>query len=171
MKMKRRSYVREMGFYMCRILFLLVAEVGGNLAPFLGFPFDDGNGGMVGGEPSLGTGYEFVGFGCRVIAHEFGLAMLVAHPEDGVVRVGVDGLIAYALLVHEGQGVYDGKEFADVVGATDGAEVEDLRPCGQVDALIFHRSWVSGAGGVHSPRVCSHLRRQGQHGVVAIVRW
>ena len=68
MKMKRRSHVREMDFYMCRILFLFVAEVGGNLAPFLGFPFDDRDGGMVGGEPSLGAGYEFVGFGCGVVA-------------------------------------------------------------------------------------------------------
>ena len=124
---------------------------------------------MVGGEPSLGACYELVGFGCGVVVHEFGLAMLVAHPEDGVVRVGVDGLVVYALLVHEGQGVYDGKELADVVGAPDGSEVEDPRPCGQVDALIFHRSWVSGTGSVHCPRVCSHLGRQGQHGVVAIV--
>jgi len=123
----------------------------------------------MGGEPSLGAGYEFVGFGCGVVAHELGLAMLVAHPEDGIVRVGVDSLVVYALLVHEGQGVYDGEELADVVGATNGAEMEDLRPCGQVDALVFHRSWVSGTGSVHRPRVCSHLRRQGQHGVVAIV--
>ena len=68
MKMKRRSHVREMDFYMCRILFLFVAEVGGNLAPFLGFPFDDRDGGMVGSEPSLGAGYEFVGFSCGVVA-------------------------------------------------------------------------------------------------------
>ena len=68
MKMKRRSHVRDVEFYMYRILFLFVAEVGGNLAPFLGFPFDDGYGGGMGGEPSLGAGYEFVGFGCGVVA-------------------------------------------------------------------------------------------------------
>lgn len=68
MEMKRRSHVKDMEFYMYRILFLLVAEVGGNLAPFLGFPFDDGDGGGMGGEPSLGAGYEFVGFGSGVVA-------------------------------------------------------------------------------------------------------
>lgn len=61
---------------------------------------------------------RLVGLGCRVIALEFGLAVPLLYPKNGVVRIGIDDLVANALLFHQGQGVDNGEELTDVVGAT-----------------------------------------------------
>lgn len=62
----------------------------------------------------------------------------------------------------------DGEKLTDIVGAVDGAEMEDLGPRLQVDTLILHRPGIAGAGSIYRPRVCPYLWGQGQHGVVTV---
>ena len=105
----------------------------------------------MGLEPVLGTGDDLIElFGLR-IADKCRLAMLLVHPQDGIVGIAVDDLVCYSLPLHQGQGVDDGKELSDVVRPQHGAEMKHLLPGLQVDTPVFHRSGVAGTGGIDSP--------------------
>ena len=83
----------------------------------------------MGLEPVLGTGDDLIDlFGLR-IADKRRLAMLLVHPQDGIIGVTVDDLVCYSLPLHQGQGVYDGKELSDVIRTLYWSEMEDLSPC------------------------------------------
>ena len=88
-------------------------------------------------QPCLGACYDLVELLGLWCAFELRLALSLLHPQDGVVRVGVDGLALYALLVEQGESVYYGEKFAYVVRAVYGSEVEHLRTRSEVVARSF----------------------------------
>jgi len=124
----------------------------------------------VGLKPALGSGDNLEELFRLGRALQLGLALALGDPEDGVVGVAVDGLIVQALLPTEGEGVDDGKELSDVVGAVDGAEVEHLVARLEVDGLILHRAGIARAGGIHRPGICPYFHRKRKYGVVAVIR-
>ena len=77
---------------------LLSAEVGGDFAPFLGFPLDDGVAVVVGLKPSLGAGDDLEQGLCLGRTLQLGLTLTLLNPEDGIVGVGIDGLVVKTLL-------------------------------------------------------------------------
>ena len=129
------------------------SEIGRNLAPLLRFPFKDRNGDGVGAEPILGTGDDLIELLGLRSALQFGLALLLAYPELGIHAVAIDYLVGNALLCHQGEGVDDGEELADVVGAVDRTIVENLGAGLKVDALVSHRTRIAGTGCVYSPGI------------------
>lgn len=133
------------------------------------FPLDDGVAEVVSGQPVFGPCNNLIqGFRLgRTL--QFCLALAFVDPEDGVVGIAVDGLVEKSLIPAEGQGVDDGQEFTDIIGALDGAEMEYAVACLQVYALVFHWAGIARTACVNSPRVCLYLGRQGQYGVVAVV--
>ena len=133
------------------------SEIGRNLAPFLRFPFKDRNGDGVGAEPILGTGDDLIELLGLRSALQFGLALLLAYPELGIHAVAIDYLVGNALLCHQGEGVDDGEELADVVGAVDRTIVENLGAGLKIDALVFHRTRIAGTGSIYSPGICRNF--------------
>ena len=149
--------------------FLLSPEIGRHFAPLARLPLHQMVLYLMRAEPCLGASdYLIEGFGL-LCALQFGLALSLLNPQYGVVRVGVDGLACNALAVEQCKRVYNGEEFAYVVGAVHRTEVEHLRSGGKVDGLIFHRTRIARACCVHRPGVCRHLHGQRQHRIVAVV--
>ena len=121
---------------------MFAAEVGGNLAPGVGVPLEDGVGDGVGLYPAVGAGEELedAGVACGVL--ELGAGAAVAHPGLGDAAVAVDGGACVAALCQEGGGVDDGEILADVVGAiVEGAKVEDLGAVVDAYAAVFIILW------------------------------
>ena len=143
------------------------SEVGWNLAPFLRIPFKDRHGDGVSAEPILGTGDDLIELLGLRSALQLGLALLLVYPELGIHAVAVDYLVGDAFLGHQSEGVDDGEELADVVGAVDRTIVENLCTSLKVNALIFHWTGISGAGCIHSPGVRLHLIGQRQDCIVS----
>ena len=114
-------------------MLLFSSEVSGNLTPLGSFPFDDGVAEGIGAEPVLGTGDDLVQLFCFGIVGKGGLTTFLVYPQDGIVAVAVDGF-AYSHLLLQGQGVNDGQELPDVVGAKYRTEMEYLLTCGKVNA-------------------------------------
>ena len=126
-----------------------------------GFPLDDGIVIDMRAEPELGTLYNLIKwFGLRVPL-QFGLALFLVHPQNGVVTVAVYGL-ADALLLLQCQCMDNGKELSDVVCAVHWPETEHLLTGGQVDAAILHLAGIAAACRINSPCVCPYPKGQGQ---------
>ena len=111
----------------------------------------------MGAEPVFGTGDDLIELLGLRSALQLGLALLLVYPELGIHAVAVDYLVGNAFLGHQGEGVDDGEELADVVGAVDRTIVENLGTGLKVDALVFHRTGIAGTGGIHSPSVGYYL--------------
>lgn len=77
------------------------------------------------------------------VALKFCLAFALLNPEDGIVRIAVDGFVVQTLIPAKGKGMDDGEKLPDVVGAVDRTIVEHTIACLQVDGLIFHRPRVA----------------------------
>ena len=90
-------------------------KVGGYFAPFLGLPLDDWITIVVCLQPLLRTGNHLKEGLSRRGMLELGLTLPLRHPEDGIIAVGVDGLVMEALVPTECQGMDDGEEFPDIV--------------------------------------------------------
>lgn len=151
------------------MLSTFTAKIGRHLAPFFSFPFHYGIVIVMGDEPMFGAGNdaeELLRLWCE---RQFGLALALLHPKNGVVTVGVDGLLQ-SMPLHQSEGMDDGEKLAYVVGAVDGAEMENSLPRGKVYALIFHGARIAAASRIHSPSICADLHRQRQHCVVAVSR-
>ena len=96
---------------------LFPAEIRRNLSPFRGFPLDDGIAVVVSGEPVLGPQDDLIQLFRLWRALQLSFALALAHPQDGVVGVAVDGTGVVALLPAQRQCVHDGQELADIVRA------------------------------------------------------
>ena len=122
-------------------------------------------------KPILCSGDYLVELFCLGVALQLSLALALLHPEDGVVGIRVDCFMVKALIPAECEGVDNGKKLTDIVGATDGAEVEYAIARLKVYRLIFHRTGIATACRIHRPRVCPYLEGQGQNRVVPVCRW
>ena len=120
-------------------------------------------------QPLFGAEDNLVKFFCFGGAFQLGLTLAFLHPEDGIVRVAVDGLTVESLLPAESQGMHDGEEFPDIIRAFDRTIVEHAIARLKVYRLVFHGSRIAGAGCVHSPCIGTYLHRQWKYGVVAII--
>ena len=149
---------------------LFPAEIGGNLSPFQCLPFHDGHLDVVCAEPKFSTGNDVEETSGLLVARQGGLAFLLRYPEYGIVTVGIDGL-SDSFSLHERQGMDDGEELSDVVGAVNRTEMEDLSASSQVDSAIFHTAWVAGACRVYRPRIGTHPHGKGEHRIIAVGRW
>ena len=107
----------------------------------------------------LCTGNDLVKLFCLGCALKFGLAFPLAHPENGIVRIRVNGLVVKSLLPSQSQGMNNSQKFADIVRAVNRSIVEYASSRLQIDGLIFHRTRITGTGCIHRPCVCPHLRR------------
>ena len=137
---------------------LFSSEIGRNLAPLLGFPLHDGDGDAVCLEPRFSSFDELEEFLGLIIALEQGLAAFLTYPADGRAAIAVDGHLE-PLLVEHGQGVYDGKKLANIIGAVHGAEVEDLLAVAEVYTTVLHGTWVATAGGIYGKSIALHYGR------------
>lgn len=99
------------------------------------------------------------------------LALPLRHPENGIVTVGIDGLIGQALLPTEGKGMHDGQELPDIISAMNGTVMKHSIACLQVYRLIFHRTRIARTGRIHRPSIGPHFHWQGKYGIVAVCRW
>ena len=97
---------------------------------------------------------KWLGLRCAL---QFCLALSLLNPQDGVVRVGVDGLRVQTPLPTKRQSMHNGQEFPDVVRAINGTKVEHPRTSRQINALVLHRAGITRAGGVDSPCVGSYF--------------
>ena len=95
-----------------------------DFAPFGGFPFNDRCRDVVRLEPCLGTRDDLEQRFRLGITRQFGFALLLVHPQNGVIAVAVNGFVVDAHLVHQRRGVDDGKKFTDVIGAAYGSRNE-----------------------------------------------
>ncbi len=81
---------------------------------------------------------------CRLRSvFKFCLALHLLDPQLCVYGVGVDYFVRYPFLLHEGEGVDNGKELTDVVRALEWPVMEDSGTCLQVNALVLHRSRIA----------------------------
>ena len=110
-------------------VYLFSSEVSRNLAPFGGFPLDDGVSEIMRNEPLLSSQNNLIEFLRLWGALELGLTLALLNPEDGVVRVGIDGLVVQTLIPAKGEGVYNSKELPDIIRAMNRAEVKHLIAC------------------------------------------
>ena len=149
---------------------LFPTEVGRYFAPFLSLPFDDGITEIMRLEPVFGTGDNLEELFRLWRALQLCLALPLRHPENGIVTVGIDGLIGQALLPTEGKGMHDGQEFTDIISAMNRAVMKHLIACLQVYRLIFHRARIARTGRIHRPRVGPHFHRKGKYGVMTVRR-
>ena len=95
-------------FLMIEIYVLLFsAEVGRNFSPFFGFPFQDTGGIGVSLQPFFCPFNQQEEFFCFRGSGEFGLALLLSHPADGIRAVTLNGHIE-TFLFKQRQPVYDG---------------------------------------------------------------
>ena len=124
----------------------------------------------MGLKPVLGTGDDLVELFCLRRALQLGLTLTLCHPQDGVIRVRIDGFVVQALLPTKSQGMDDGQELPDIIGAMHWPVMEHAIACLQVYCLILHRSRIARTSSIHRPRICPYLRRQGQYRVIAVYR-
>ena len=134
-------------------------KVGGYFAPFLRFPLDNRVPIIVSLQPVLCSCNHLKKWLGLFISLQFGLALALLYPEDGIIAVGVDGLVVESLVPAECQCMDDGEKFPDVIRAVHRTIVEHAGTCLQVYGLVFHRSRISRACCIHRPSVCPHLRR------------
>ena len=123
----------------------------------------------MGLKPVFGSGDDLKKLFRLRSAFQLCLALPLGHPEDGVVRVGINGFVVQALVPAEGKSMDDGQELPDIIGTSDWAEVKHLITRLQVNSLIFHRTRIAGTGRIHGPRIGTNLHRQWKYGVVAVV--
>ena len=64
----------------------------------------------------------------------------------------------------------DGEELTNIVGTMNRTKMKHTIARLQIDGLVFHRTRITRASCIHSPRVCPYLWRQGQNRVVAVCR-
>ena len=83
----------------------------------------------MGVQPLLGTQNNLIEFLRLWGALELGLTLALLNPEDGVVRVGIDGLVVQTLIPAKGEGVYNSKELTDIIGAVNRTKVKHLIAC------------------------------------------
>ena len=142
---------------------LFSSEIGWNFAPLLGFPFHNGDGDAVCLEPRLGTFDKLEKLLGLFGALKLSLATLLAHPTDSRAAIAVDGHLE-PLLVEHGQGVYDGKKLANVIGAVYGAKVKYLLAIAEVYATVLHRARVAATRGIYGKGIALHGGRKGVEG-------
>ena len=104
--------------------FSLSPKIGWYFPPFGGFPFNYLCINLMGLQPSFGSFYHLEKFFGLSVAFQFGFAFLFLHPQNGVITIGIYHLIGYASLLHQGQGMNNAKEFADVIGAVNRSEMK-----------------------------------------------
>ena len=80
-------------------------------------------------EPLLSSQNNLIEFLRLWGALELGLTLALLNPEDGVVRVGIDGLVVQTLIPTESEGVYDSKKLTDIIGAVNRTKVKHLIAC------------------------------------------
>ena len=145
---------------------ILLANI---FAPFLRFPLDYWISEVVCLQPILRTGDDLKKLFCLRCALQFCLTFALAHPEDGIIRIRVDGLIRESLLPSQSQGMDNRQKLSDIIRAVNRTIMEHTSPRLQIDGLIFHRSGITRTGCIYSPCVCPHLWRQGQYGVMSVI--
>ena len=100
---------------------------------------------------------------------QFGFTLTISYPQNGIVRIRVDGFIVYSLFLHKSKSVHNSQKLAYIVGSMQRPEMKNLCPCRQIDSLILHRTRVPAASSVNSPRACPYLFGKWKHGVMAII--
>ena len=63
----------------------------------------------------------------------------------------------------------DGEELTDVVRALNLTEMEKFLTGAQIYSAVFHRTWLTTAGGIHGNGIGFHLHGKRQHGIVTVV--
>ncbi len=69
------------------------------------------------------------------------------------MRVAIYRLARNALLVEQGESVYNSKKLTYIISAMHGSEVEHLGTSSKVYGLIFHRPRIARASCIHCPRI------------------
>ncbi len=138
---------------------LFAPEVGWDFAPFLGFPFDDGIAIVMGLEPVFSTSDNLEKGLCLGIALQGRLTLTLLNPENGVVRIGVDGFIVQTLIPAKGQSMDDGEELTYIVCTMNRTIVEHTITRLQIDGLILHWTRISTTSRIHSPSVSPYFQR------------
>ena len=135
------------------------SEISRNFAPAPGFPFEQGDVciGIV-LQPGLGACDEAEELFRARRPGQFGATLLAFHPKHGVTAVGVDCEIN-ALLLEQGEGMNNGEKLSDIVRPVNGTEMKYLLSRFEIDATIFHLSWISRTGGINGERVDGDFRR------------
>lgn len=92
------------------------------------------------------------------LAGELCLYLAVSDPCHAGDGVAVDG-VGFAGLLHEGEGVDNGKKFTDVVGGfLERSDAENLFAGHQLYSPIFHSSGIAETGGIDCPAVEIYFR-------------
>ena len=63
----------------------------------------------------------------------------------------------------------DGEELTDVVRALNRTEMKKFLTGAQIYSSVFHRTWITTAGGIHGNGIGFHLHGKRQHGIVTVV--
>lgn len=138
----------------------LSAKIGGDLAPFPGFPFEEWVGEVVIFEPGQGLVGQLPYFLGGLVAGQFGADAPLFDPQQGVARVGVDGAV-FALLVQQPERLDNGQKLAQVVGAVaERSPVEQRFAAGGLDATILQVKLIVPAGRIHANAPADDFRRQ-----------
>ncbi len=110
----------------------------------------------MGSQPMLCTRYHPEQLFRIGITLELCLTLTLAHPQYGIIAIGIYCLV-YSLLPHKRQGMNNGKKLTDIVRSVHRAIVEYLLSGGKIDASILHRPGITAASGIHGPCVGAHI--------------
>ena len=128
---------------------ILSSEISGNLAPFTGMPRLHPIRIGVGLQPLLGSLDNLMKLGCLLIALQRRATSFGSDPCSCRIAVGIDRKI-HSHLLHQRQTMNNGKELADIIGAIDWTETENLLSRRDMHSPVFHPARIAATSSIHT---------------------
>lgn len=118
-------------------------KICGDFAPLRRFPFAQGHFRIgICLQPAFGPFNHLIELLCARSPRQSGAAFLLLDPQQGVAAVGINGEWRTHLL-EQGQGMNNGQELTDIVGAINRAVMKHHLPRLEINATIFHLTRIS----------------------------
>ena len=132
-------------------------EVCGDFAPLRRFPLAQGHFRIgICLQPAFGPFNHLIELLCARSPRQSGAAFLLLDPQQGVAAVGINGEWRTHLL-EQGQGMNNGQELTDIVGAINRAVMKHHLPRLEINATIFHLTRISRTGRINGQGIGCHF--------------
>ncbi len=137
-------------------------KICGDFAPLRRFPFAQGHFRIgIRLQPAFGPFNHLIKLLCARSPRQSGAAFLLLDPQQSVAAVGINGEWRTHLL-EQGQGMNNGQELTDVIGAINRAVMKHHLPRLEINATVFHLARISRTGRINGQGVGRHFRWQMQ---------
>ena len=132
-------------------------KICGDFAPLRRFPFAQGHFRIgICLQPAFGPFNHLIELLCARSPRQSGAAFLLLDPQQGVAAVGINGEWRTHLL-EQGQGMNNGQELTDIVGAINRAVMKHHLPRLEINATIFHLTRISRTGRINGQGIGCHF--------------